>query len=87
MARVNTNPFGKPFVRTPVIVVGVSNLDEIQTGNWVKTPGDKRSSRLARDPQTGRAYLVSAPRGGRVSTAAFRLGCRKSNDAVLTSVR
>lgn len=65
--------FGKPYLATPQIIFGISSLDHLQSGQWVKVAGQRRASRFVRERKTGNMYVVTPPSGGRVSMKAFLL--------------
>lgn len=81
------NGFGKAFVVTPVIALGVTNLDSYQSGQWVTVLGQRSKSRLVRDRTTHKVYILDRPRGSRLSIAALRLGVGVAKDQALTSVK
>lgn len=77
----------RSYVATPVVVLGVSNLDSYQSGQWIKIAGNKRAARLVRERNTGRVYVVAAPSHSRLSTAAFRLTCGTPKPSVVREVK
>jgi hypothetical protein len=87
MARKNINSVGRPFVATPVLALGVSNLNDYQSGQWVRFAGQKSPVRLVRERGTGRTFLLSRPKGSRLSIAALRLSVGVANPDVLTEVK
>jgi hypothetical protein len=86
-ARKNANSVGRPFVAAPVIALGVSSLDHLQSGQHIRVLGHKKLSRFVRERETGRTYIVSAPKGSRVSMAAFRLSVGVDTSKVVTEIK
>ena len=77
---------GRPFVKTVAIAPGGVLPDGLQAGQWIRVGNAKRSSRFVGYLADGTA-LVVPPTGGRVSTAAFRLGRDKAKQVVLSVIR
>lgn len=77
---------GKVFTKAETVVIGVSSFDHLQSGNHVRVLGDKYLSRFVRDDK-GNTFIVSSPKGSRVSMAAFRLACGKPKPNVVRAVK
>jgi len=87
MKMAQGNGFGRPFVKAPVVVFGVSSFAGLQSGNWVRVAGSKRAARFVRERETGNMYVVTAPKGARMSNAAFRLAVGNETGKVVKSVK
>jgi hypothetical protein len=84
-ARKNANSVGRPFVKTAEVAFGVTDLSTLQSGQWIKV-GNRKPVRFIRERGTGEMFILSAPKGSRLSMAAFRLGCGNENSKVITKV-
>jgi hypothetical protein len=70
---VANHAFGKAFVATPTVALGVTNLDSFQSGQWVQVLGQPGKARFIRERKTGQNFILNRPKGSRLSMSALRL--------------
>jgi hypothetical protein len=78
----------RSYVSTVDAVVGITNFDSYQSGQWFRLPNQKRKVRLARHRPTGDVFFVSGNKHRpTLSLGEFRLACGKPAKVVLPAAR
>jgi hypothetical protein len=76
---------GRPFIAAVTLGLG-EDTSHLQSGQWVRRPGQAHLVRFVRERETNKTFIVPRPVGGKVSMAAFRLACGVENPQVITPV-